>query len=293
MRFTTLSFKTLFLILGAVSAAAVILFFITPTSLNRFLRPQVGPLTNTEVTKELTWQPAANTAPGNYVMTVRATDSAGHITTRDVTVTVDQATPTPSTTPPPDEKPSEGGGGGGGGGADGGGGGSAEESVSQQSVASAVVGKPVRYRPFINHVITGDAVLSSFLKDGSRTVALLAKPGALLIGKTNVAAGNYCLYLTAKEDRVIDKQPVDIGIYLKQSNKWKVWKIVRFPLSDGKYRTRLAGLLKNYKGGAIAFRLIKDGWHPSVPDPDLKDLNLYLADYIFKPVTGVKCPTAL
>lgn len=154
-----------------------------------------------------------------------------------------------------------GGNGGGGGGGDGGGSGDNEEP------AATPIPTIFRYQTESSPRVAGQH--SGPILDQGRTVIKLAHERAFVDQKVSVPLRDYWLFLNAKHDF---PGPVDIGIYI---NGWP-WKAARLDKNDNKYRTHAIGRLRNFAGGTIRFRFLKDKFDLSDPTNEQKDRNLFI-----------------
>lgn len=148
----------------------------------------------------------------------------------------------------------------GGGGSSGGGGGGAESTTK-----STAPGRTITFQIEKDHKITG---AYSGIEPSKKTV-VLGGSNASVERKVTVARGTYYLEVHAKHDK---PGPVNMVVYLNN----KAWKVVKLDKNDNKYRTHRLGLLKNFSGGTIRFRLLNDTFDKKDPANTDKDRNLHI-----------------
>lgn len=173
-------------------------------------------------------------------------------------------TPTPTTLPssPTPTPPSSGGSGSGNGGNDGGGGGSSGE---EEPVAAPV--KEYAFAAASNQQITGK--YAGVVPVGSISIVKLTATTDTLARDVKVPKGDYTFYLRAKHDR---PGPVTAVIYVNN----KAWKVIKLDKNDNQFRTHKVGILKNFSGGKIHFRLLSDAFDRNDPANEDKDRNLFV-----------------
>lgn len=262
--------RWLLLLIGIVLVIGGIALFSPDTLL--LLRSQV-PLAVTSLdTYRFSWTP--NT-PGIYQLNLQATDSDQAQTTDTVTIIVAEPTPspsaspaptssvtptptvTPSITPTPSFSPAGGGGGGSSGGGNGGGG---PEVTACQPVSR-------QYQAENGHQVSG-SYSGPVTQNGTRVVKL-AHGRAVLEKKITVARGDYWLEARLRHDR---PGPVYAAVYLNN----RPWKVVKLAGNDDQYRTHRLGLLRNFSGATIRFRLLNDAYDRANPSNEATDKNFFI-----------------
>lgn len=167
------------------------------------------------------------------------------------------STPTPSLTPAPVAQSS---------GSSSGSSGSSSGSLSASSPA-ALAGrvKTIAFNVATGHSIAGP--FSGVFTEGKKKVVTLAGNTARLAKKITIARGNYWLEIHAKHDK---PGPVQVAIDVNG----KLWKKITLTGNDNKYRTTRVGLLRNFAGATIRFRLLNDVYDKKNPTNADKDRNL-------------------
>ncbi|MEX1997654.1 MAG: hypothetical protein WEA04_03185 [Candidatus Andersenbacteria bacterium] len=153
------------------------------------------------------------------------------------------------------------------GGSDSGGDGGGDSSSDEASAA------PVRTLNF--QVEQGHTILGSYSgiqKSGSQTVVKLAHPGAVLERQVTAPRDNYWLDVHVRHDR---PGPIHMAVYLNN----RAWKVIKFDQNDNKYRTHRIGLLRNFAGARIRFRLLNDTYDKANPANEELDRNLFIDWY--------------
>lgn len=238
---------TLLLIIMAVIGAAVVTLTLVAPNAALLLRTQVAQEVPAEDEYEFSWTPDNDTPPGDYPVTVRATDDQGVVTERAIVITVlapdPDVSPTPTPTPAATEPPSSSGGGSdSGGGGDSGGG---NESAPASAPRKTHTFEAETFR------LTGKTHYSGI--EPSKKTVVLAQPNAILERAVSLPKGTYDLQIRAKAD---SPGPVLVAVYLGN----KAWKVIALKESDNKYRTYQVGTLRNFSKATLRFRMLKDSW---------------------------------
>jgi len=150
------------------------------------------------------------------------------------------------------------GGDGGGGGGSGGGGGGEGASGPYKTYAFA---------PERGHDIAGND--SGVVNDGSKVVVKLAENTATLKKKVNVPLEDFWFYIVARHDK---PTPVKLAIYLNG----KAWKVVTLDKGNNSYELIRVGVLRNFRGGVIGFRLTNDVFDRGNPNNEELDRNAFI-----------------
>lgn len=276
---------TVLVVVMAVIGAAVATLTLVAPNAALLLRTQVAQEVPTEDEYEFSWTPDADTPPGDYPVTVRATDDQGNVTEREIVITVlapevETPTPTPGTPVTPDtprdtnqsSTSSDTGGGGGDGGGSSGGGGGGNDSAPAPAPRKTYTYEAETFR------LTGKTHYSGI--EPSKKTVVLAQPNAILERAISLPKGTYDLQIRAKADQ---PGPVLVAIYLGN----KAWKIISLKESDNKYRTYQVGKLRNFSKATLRFRMLKDHWKCSPAQIkagtiDSCDRNLYLDKVLLK-----------
>ncbi len=192
-----------------------------------------------------------------------------------------------------DERPG-GGGGGGGGGGEGGGGDPTEERSEKKGEkkrlpeirATVVIAGPSRHVEGERTAVSAPALVGdqSFSSDrqrhGSRTGVLLAHEKVRAEYRVVVPRRKYLLEITAQHDR---PAPVRIAV----SVNGRSWKVVEFKRGNGRFATLPVGILRNFSGGTVAFRLLNDFFDRTAflaSDDERHDRNAFIDKFTLTPV---------
>lgn len=132
-------------------------------------------------------------------------------------------------------------------------------SGSTSNPTSTTASRTYRFEAERGHRLAGRH--SRFETVGSRQGALLAQERSFIERSVSVVPGNYWLYLNAKHDI---PHPVDVAVYLNN----RPWKAIRLDKGDNRYRSHAIGQLKNFRGGKVRFRFLKDKFDGVQPDLD-------------------------
>lgn len=115
------------------------------------------------------------------------------------------------------------------------------------------------------HIIVGD--YSGI--EPSKQTAVLASNRSYLERTVSVPQNDYWLDVQVRND---SPAPVYFAVYLND----KAWKIVRATTGTNSYQLHRAGLLRDFTGGRIKFRMINDTYDKSDPTNAETDRNLHI-----------------
>ena len=243
----------IFITITAVALAVVAGAAIFTPDLPLYLRLPIYASLYNSITSEFSWTPPAGTSAGTKTLTLVATDTEGVTTTKNVTINV--AAPAEAVNNDSGSGDGDSGGGGGDGGGD----------ESDSTPARPDITKT--YQVEIGHRLEGDH--SGIVPAGNGQVAKIAHGRAILEGRVSVPRNNYWLNIRVRHDQ---PGPVDMAVYLNG----RAWKTVRLTKADNNYYTHQVGLLRDFSGGTIRFRLLNDTYHTSRPTDEDTDRNLFV-----------------